>query len=155
MAEVEDYTSGKILRDVKIALLTLKLVKLPIIGGYIGKKLIRKIEKFEPKLVSLEGASDLIENAEKVAVGNRVCYELHKTNFTESVFLNELAEGMVKAGKARFVSKEEAIKILGKYTTPIIVSRVGGEYAEICRSHPKTCVYWNAERRGLRCLKRR
>ena len=68
--------------------------------------------------------------------------------------MNELAEKMVKAGKARFTSKEEAIRILSKYTTPIIVSKVSGKYMEICRSHPKTCVYWNAERKGLRCLKR-
>jgi hypothetical protein len=155
MAEVEDYTSGKILRDAKIALIALKLAGLPVIGRHTGKKLLRKIEKFEPRLVSLEEASSLIENAEKVAVGNRVCYELHNTDLTESVFLNELAEGMVKAGKARFVSKEEAIKILSKYATPIIVSRVSGKYVEICRSHPKTCVYWNAERKGIRCLKRR
>jgi len=86
MAEVEDYTSGKILRDAKIALIALKLAGLPVIGRHTGKKLLRKIEKFEPRLVSLEEASSLIENAEKVAVGNRVCYELHNTDLTESVF---------------------------------------------------------------------
>ena len=66
MAEVEDYTSGKILRDAKIALLDLKLVGLPVIGRYIRKKLLRKIEKFEPKLVSLEEASTSLKTLRKL-----------------------------------------------------------------------------------------
>ena len=61
---------------------------------------------------------------------------------------------MVKAGKARVVSKEEAVETLKKYGTPIIVSKVSGQYNEICRSSPKECVYWNAERAGLKCLRR-
>jgi len=62
--------------------------------------------------VSLREGADLIERSEKVAVGRRVCFELHQTNPTESAFLNKLAEGMVKAGKARYVSKEDAVKAL-------------------------------------------
>ena len=153
MAKVEDYVSGKILKDVKITLLSLKLVKLPIVGKYIGRELLERIEKFKPLLVSPTEAAKFIENAKKVAVGHRVCFELHKTVFTESIFLNELAERMAKAGKARIVSKEEAIKTLEKYNTPIIISKVAGKYMEICRTSPKECVYWNAEKAGLKCLK--
>ncbi|WP_156785990.1 hypothetical protein [Archaeoglobus veneficus] len=60
---------------------------------------------------------------------------------------------MVKIGKARMVTKEEAVKTLKKYSTPIIVSKVSGKYMEICRSSPRECVYWCAERAGLKCLR--
>ncbi|MBO8175678.1 MAG: hypothetical protein H0Z18_10500 [Thermococcus sp.] len=62
---------------------------------------------------------------------------------------------MVKVGKARFVSKEEVIEVLKRYKTPIIISKVSGKYMEICHTSPRDCVYWNAERRGLKCLKRK
>ena len=76
--------------------------------------------------------------------------------FTESVFLNELAEGMVKAGKARYVAENDAISTLRKYqSNPIIISRVSGKYMEICCSLPETCVYWRMEQCGITCLDHR
>jgi len=45
MAKVEDYVSGKILEDAKTMLKAIKSVELPLIGGYIGKKLVEKIKK--------------------------------------------------------------------------------------------------------------
>jgi hypothetical protein len=48
MAKVEGYISGKILEDAETALRALKTVELPLIGRYITKKLLQKIQKFEP-----------------------------------------------------------------------------------------------------------
>ena len=45
MAKVEDYIAGKILKDAEATLRTLKTVELPLIGGYISKKLLEKIDK--------------------------------------------------------------------------------------------------------------
>jgi len=49
MANVNDYTSGRILTDTKLALYSLKFVKIPFIGSLIGKELLKRIRKFEPK----------------------------------------------------------------------------------------------------------
>ena len=155
MADVKDYATGKILRDTKIALLSLKFVKIPIIGPMIGRELLRRVKRFEPKLIDMETASNLIREAEKCAVGERVCRAIHKNSeFTESVFLDELAEALVSAGRARYVTKEEAINTSKKYNDSMILSKVVGKYMEICRSSPDVCVYWNMERCGLRCLNR-
>jgi len=54
------------------------------------------------------------------------------------VFSNELDEGMVKSGKARYVTEKEAINTLKEYHgKPLIISRVSGRYMEICRSLPE------------------
>ena len=48
---------------------------------------------------------------------------------------------MVKAGKARYVEKEEAIKTLKKYPeNPLVLAKVSNKYMEICRSYLKDCV---------------
>jgi len=155
MADVEDYTDGKILTDTNLALHSLKFIKIPIVGSLIGKELLKRIRKFEPKLMDIKRVSKLIRESKKCAAGERVCRTIHKNSeFTESVFLDELAEGMAKVGKARYVTKEEAINTLKKYpNNPLILSKVSGKYMEICRSSPRKCVYWNMERHGLKCLK--
>lgn len=154
MANINDYITGKILTDTKQALYFLKFVKTPVFGSLIGRELLTRIRKFEPKLIDMETASIFIQESKKCAVGERVCRAIHKnSNLTESVFLDELAEGMVKVGKARYVTKEEAINTLKKYpTNPLILSKVSSKYMEICRSSPRKCVYWNMERCGLKCL---
>jgi hypothetical protein len=154
MADVNDYITGKILTDTKKALYILKFVKIPIVGYLIGKELLKKIRKFESKLIDMERASNLIQESKKCAVGERVCRAIHKnSNVTESIFLDELAEGMVKIGKAGYVTKEEAINTLKMYpNNPLILSKVSGKYMEICRSLPRKCVYWNMERCGLKCI---
>ncbi|MCK4716145.1 MAG: hypothetical protein KAT54_05010 [Candidatus Marinimicrobia bacterium] len=156
MANVNDYITGKVLIDTKLALRYLKFVKIPIIGSLIGKKLLNKIKEFEPKLIDLKTASKLIQETEKCAVGERVCKAIHKdSRYTESVFLDELAEGMIKAGKARDVTKEEALNTLKKYlNNSFILSKVSGKDMEICPSSPGECVYWNMERYKLKCLNR-
>lgn len=156
MADVNDYITGKILTDVKLSLFSLKLVKIPIVGSLIGKELLKRIRKFEPKLIDMKMVSNLIQESKKCAVGERVCRVIHKNSeFTESVFLGELAEGMVKIETARYVTKEEAINTLKKYpNNPLILSKVSDKYMEICRSLPKKCIYWNMEKFGLKCLNR-
>ena len=156
MANVNDYTTGRILIDTKRALYSLKFVKIPIIDSLIGKELLKRIRKFEPELKDIKTASKLIQESKKCAVGERVCRAIHKNSeLTESVFLDELAEGMIKVGKARYVAKEEAINTLKKYpNNPLILSKVSDKHMEICRSLPKKCVYWNMERCGLKCLDR-
>ena len=156
MADVNDYITGKILIDTKLALRYLKFVKMPIIGSLIGKKLLDNIKSFEPKLIDMKTASKLIQEAEKCAAGERVCRAIHKNSeHTESVFLDELAEGMLEAGKARDVTKEEALNTLKKYlNNRLILSKVSGKYMEICPSSPGECVYWNMERCKLKCLNR-
>lgn len=116
MAIVKDYTSGKVLNNVKLTLYSLKLIKIPILGSLVKKELLKRIESFEPKLINIEQASELIYESNKCATGERVCMAINNdSQFTESVFLDELAEGMVRTEKAKFVEKEEAINTLQKY----------------------------------------
>jgi len=156
MANVDDYATGKILTITRLALHSLKFVNIPIAGYLIRKKLLKKVKSFEPRLIDMAEASELIRRSEKCAVGGRVCGELHRNSeLAESVFLNELAEGMVKSGKARYVTEKEAINTLKKYHgKPLIVSRISGGYMEICRSLPEVCVYWRMEKCGITCLDR-
>jgi len=156
MADVNDYITGKILVETKLALRYVKFVKIPIIGSLIVKKLLDKIKKFDPRLIELKMASELIQGSMKCAVGQRVCRAIHKdSEYTESVFLDELAEGMIEAEKARDVTKEEALNTLKKYlNNPLILSKVSGKYMEICPSSPGECVYWNMEKCKLKCLYR-
>jgi hypothetical protein len=156
MANVNDYTTGKILTHTRQALYFLKFIKIPIVGSLIRKELLKKIRIFEPKQIDMEMALKLIQESKKCAVGERVCRVIHKNSeLTESVFLDELAEELTEVGKARHVTKEEAINTLKKYPiNPLILSKVSEKYMEICRSSPRKCVYWNMEKCGLQCLNR-
>jgi len=155
MADVNDYSTGKILRNVKLAFFLLKFAKTPIISPLIKKGLLRKTKKFEPRKIDIITASKSIQRSNKCAVGERVCRAIHKkSEFTEAIFIDELAEGMVNARKAQYVTKEKAVDILNKYKNPLILSKVSGKYMEICTSSPKNCIYWNMEKCGLECLNR-
>jgi len=153
---VEDYVSGKILEDAEAMLKAINAVRLPLIGSSIGKKLLEKIEKFEPMQITIAEASKLLKNAGKVAVGQRVCFTLHNRDFAESVFLDELAEELVNVGKAKYTTEDDAINTLRRYSgsCPIVASKVSGKYMEMCCSSPRDCVYWNMERKGLKCLRK-
>lgn len=154
MAEVDDYTNGKILTLTKLALRYLKFVKIPVIGSLIRNKLQSKITTFDPRLLDISKASELIHHSKECAVGERVCRAIYpQSEITEAVFLDELAQGMAGVGKARFVTKEDAINTLKKYSNnPLILSKVSGKYMEICCSSPGNCIYWNMEKSGLKCL---
>ena len=135
VAEVEDYTSGKVLDGIKRIFDVLKSSGGSLKDAEIGKKLIEAMRKLDPTGLSADGASRLVRESNTCAVGERVCRALYKDSpCTESVFLDELAEGMVEAGKAKYVTKEEAIEVLQKYPkNPIVITRVSGKHAEICR----------------------
>jgi hypothetical protein len=106
--------------------------------------------------LSIDQAIQMIEDARSCAVGPRVCTAVHtEAPFTASVFLDELAEGMVKAGKAVPATKVEAVENLKKYRKqPIIVTKVSGKHAEICPTWAKKCIYWNMEKHHLKCIQR-
>lgn len=154
MSTVDDYTSGKVLKDIKLALFSLKLVKTPVVGNLIGKELLKRVMVSEPQIINMNTASSLIQESEKCAVGERVCRAINRgSKLTESVFLNELAEGMINAGKAHHAEKEDSIATLKKYPeNPLILAKVSNKYMEICRSVPQDCVYYNMHRCRIKCL---
>ncbi|MCZ7381371.1 MAG: hypothetical protein O8C64_07365 [Candidatus Methanoperedens sp.] len=153
MHDVNYYTSGKAATDTKKGLFWLKFIKYPFIGSAIAKKLLEGAREFEPKMLDITDASKLIRHSKKCAVGERVCRIIHKNSeITESVFLDELAEGMVNAGKARYVPLEGAIETLKKYSKnhPLILSQISKKPVEICCSSIENCIYWNMQRSNLR-----
>jgi len=110
---------------------------------------------FALRVIDKSKAAAHIREAATCAIGPRVCYALHPESvFTESIFLDELADGMVRAGHARYATPEEAINVVRAYSNrrPIIVANVSGTPREICSSSTKWCVAWNMERRGLKCV---
>jgi hypothetical protein len=154
MADVVDYKTGKILNQVKETFKLIESFKGPLAGSKLGERILEEIRKRNPKRVKDEQASDLIRKALKCASGERFCRELHKeTPFTETIFLDELAEAMVDARKAKYVTKQEAIEILGKYReNPLVVSAISGKPMELCRTWPERCLYWHLEKHGLKCF---
>ncbi|VVB94883.1 Uncharacterised protein [uncultured archaeon] len=158
MHDVDYYTSGKAATDTKKGLLWLKFIKYPFIGSAIAKKLLAGAREFEPEVLDITEASKLIQQSKRCAVGERVCRIIHKNSeITESVFLDELAEGMVNAGKARYVPVEDAIDILKKYSNnhPLILSHISKKPIEICCSSIENCIYWNMQRSNLRVFRKK
>jgi hypothetical protein len=116
--------------------------------------MLANVMKLEPKKIAIDGAVKLIEDSQKCAIGARVCLAVHKdAPVTKSVFLDGLATGMTGVGKARLVTKSQAIEEIKKYgKKPIIVSKVSGKYSEICPTWPLKCLYWNMEKHNLKCI---
>lgn len=154
MATIQDYVSGKVLKQIEQAFEMFHSMGDLLENHDIGKSMLKSVQKLEPKKMKMDEIIELINAAKNCAIGERVCRALHKdTPLTESVFLDELAEGMVKVGKAKFVSKAEAIENIKKYQkNPIIVSKVSGKHSEICPTWPKKCLYWNMEKHKLKCI---
>jgi len=157
MGTIEDYSSGRILASITKAV---RFFDAPEESPTDKAQVIRieeKIEAFKPKVISITEASAYSREAETVALGERVCRALHpESEFTESVFLDELAEAMIRAGKARVATADEAeASLKGNSRHPIIISMVSGKYQELCPSNRQDCVYWRAEQRGMHCLKRK
>jgi len=156
MATIEDYTSGKVCDQIRMAFSIFDSAEKSLANSDIGQNLLNAVKKFEPKKLTVGQAIQLVENADQCAIGERVCRAVFTdAPLTETVFLDELAQGMVETGKARSVTKEEAIENIQKYSKKsIIVSKVSGKHSEICFTWPKLCVYWNAEKHGLKCINR-
>lgn len=157
MAKVDDYTSGKVQQQAAQTLMFLKSANDSLAGTQQGEQILGVISAFEPRLIDMAEAAQRIEAAHRCAVGPRACYRNNSgAEFTETVFLDELAEGMAAAGKAEIVSKEKAIDTLAQYKkNPLVISTVSGKPMELCRTSPETCVYWNMEKRDLVCLRRK
>ena len=156
MATIQEYVSGEVCEKIRQAFLIFNSVEGSLNESKIGKAMLNNVNKLEPKKLTIDESIKLIQESKQCAVGERVCRSLHKeTPLTESVFLDELAAGMVEAGKARFVNKDEAMDNVRKYQKkPIIVSKVSGKYSEICPTWPKKCLYWNMEKHKLKCINR-
>ncbi len=156
MATIEQYQSGWVERSSKLAVDLMQSATGPILETEYGPEILKQIQLFAPLRVSEKQAFEFIDNARLCAVGERTCrcnYE--NAPYTESVFLNELAQAVVEMGKARWVDKAEAKSTLGKYPGhPIVISKVSGSYMEICRSWPRKCIYWNMEKHKVRCVNR-
>ncbi|MFZ5451425.1 MAG: hypothetical protein ACOZF2_06100 [Thermodesulfobacteriota bacterium] len=111
----------------------------------------------DPVLLTANEAAQLIHGSTHCAVGERACGPNHSQGqFTEAIFLDELGEAMVAAGKAEMVSKEKAIATLQYYNkNPKVLSKVSGKPMELCCTSADTCIYRNMERRGLVCIRRK
>ena len=154
LTDIKDYTSGKIFSYMKNIDLYIKLIKIPLIGTLIRKKLESKAmsKRGQFVLTSPENITSLISSAELVAAGPRICYNIYKTDITYAIFLNELAEAMIVAGFANKVTKEEAIKIMldtDKDSRPKLVSYVSGKPLELCNQSVQTCSLWKLKRAGI------
>ncbi len=156
MATVEDYKSGLVVKQVKALVSLLTSTEAPSAGTSEGQKLQTLIAGLEPIKLNTDQAAEYINKAERCAVGPRACYgAFDGTPETKSVYLDELADGLVEVGKAGYVSKEQAIQTVKEQGGhPIVISKVSGKHMEICRTWPETCVYWNMEKRKLPCLDR-
>lgn len=157
MATIEDYVSGKVCRQIEKSFAIFDTAgRSSLAGTRIGEILLKNVSRLEPLKRTIDQAIRLIEDAGQCAVGPRVCMAVHtEAPRTESVFLDELAEGMGKAGKAVPVTKAAAIENLKKYRKhPVIVTKVSGKHAEICPTWAKTCIYWNMEKHRLKCIRR-
>ncbi len=156
MPTVKDYATGEVLSKARQVFTILESAEGPLNDTDIGNRLLREMQKIDPLTTGVKGASKFINESSACAVGARICREMNENSeFTETVFLDELADGMVKAGRAKYTTKEDAIRTLGKYPkNPLVVSKVSGKRMEVCRSCLATCVYWNMEKHGLKCLTR-
>lgn len=156
MATIEQYKTGWVPKASKMAVDLMQSTQGVLLETDHGKMIYKEIQSFAPMRLNEKQAFALIDDADMCAVGERSCkcnYE--DAPYSETVFLNELAEAVVASGKARWVDKETAKASIKKYSgLPIITSKVSGRYMEICRSWPKKCIYWNMEMHKVRCIKR-
>jgi hypothetical protein len=157
MGTTDDYSTGRVLENIGKALQVFESTEGPLSDNEQAIRIQKKIQEFEPRILSFPDVSVYIRKAAIIALGERVCQALHPGSVsTESVFLDELAEAMIRSGKARLASIEDAEQTLKKHSShPLIISMVSGRYQEICASYPPDCVYWRAEKRGLHCLRRK
>ncbi len=156
MGKIEEYADGSILDGIGRALKLLGEGEAELSVNPLTRQMHEKISAFRPKVVSIRKASVFINQASSVAIGERVCRPLHPDSVaTDSVFLDDLAVAMTEAGRARAASVEEALRALQAHEGyPLVISTVSGKYQEICASCPSSCVFWKAEKKGLRIWSR-
>lgn len=153
MATIEQYKSGLVAKMVKQAYDIMQTMDGPVSESEFASSYQKQLNELVPIRLDQAQAERFIDDAERCAVGERACRSAFEdAPYTRSVFLDELADGLVDVGKAEYVSKEKAKEVLSEYRSPIIISKINGKYMEICRTWPKYCFYWNLEKCGLKCL---
>lgn len=154
MGTTEDYRSGRVVEGIRRAERVLDNRDALSPGNPEFEKIREKILGFRPVWITVEQAVSLIRQAQIVAVGQRVCRVLHpESPETQSVFLDELAVVMAEAGKAVIVTAEMAEEVLNRQMRHrFIASMVSGRYLELCAVHSPDCVFYKAERVGIRCI---
>ncbi|MBT8349637.1 MAG: hypothetical protein KJO26_00145 [Deltaproteobacteria bacterium] len=128
----------------------------PLVETGLKEIFEKHVRELVPLKVSDEMAFEYIKNADRCAVGERLCKcEFPDAPSSCAVFLEDLADAMVEVGKAIYTSKKEAMEALTKHKgKPLMVSKISGKYLEICRTWPKKCFYWNMEKHGMKCIQR-
>jgi hypothetical protein len=156
MATIEEYASGRLLPVVKEVFLMLTSSDESLAGSPTVQAFLEKIRPSEPTVITATEAARVIRAAARCAVGERACFKLlPRAAFSETIFLDELADAMVEAGKARRVTREEAVATLDTYQhNPKLLSKVSGRPLKLCCTSHDTCLDWNMERRGLACVQR-
>ncbi|MFC1885133.1 hypothetical protein ACFL2O_10215 [Thermodesulfobacteriota bacterium] len=156
MATIEQYKSGLAAKAAKQAVDMIQSTSGAVLDTAQGQIITKNVKSLEPLRLNEKQADDFILKSDKCAVGERLCECMYPdARHSEAIFLDELAEAMVGAGKATYISKDEAQSVIKRYPGfPIVISKVSGKYMEICRSWPKKCVYWNMEMHHTRCIKR-
>jgi len=160
MSTVDDYASGRILKDVKKTeqmIDDFERTKDTTIWNALKEK--SKDSKHYHFLADMTELEALIRNAKKIAIGPRVCLEVHQDckQPMESVFLEELADALVNVGKARKATKKEANLLLKKGLEkgyPHVVSIVSDKPLELCNTCSECCVLWKREKLGIESIRK-
>jgi len=154
MSTTDDYRTGKVVEGIRKAEMVLGSFDALASGDPVFKRIREKIVAFRPVWVTAEQAVELIQRAEIIAVGERVCRALHPDSpETQTVFLDELAEAMIGAGKAAAVDTTGAESVIDRQSSRrIIASIVSGKYLELCAAWPPACIFCKAERAGISCF---
>jgi len=154
MSTTDDYRTGKVVEGIRKAESVLDSRSASTDGDPVFEHICEKIVAFQPVWISSEQAVELIQRAEIIAVGERVCRALHPDSpETQTVFLDELAEAMIGAGKAAAVDTTGAESVIDRQSSRrIIASMVSGKYLELCAAWPPDCIFCKAERAGISCF---
>ena len=115
------------------------------------------MDALQPRRLTLDEATQLIDRSHVCAVGHRMCRAAFpKTPTTVSVFLDDLAEGLMAVGRAAQSDRDSALRLLKEQERypPLVVTRVEGQESEICPTVPARCIYWNLQRRRFPVFER-
>lgn len=160
MRTVDEYASGQILEDVKRT--EQKIQTLSDTGDSTLRQELEehsKDSKNRHYIATMKQLQDLLDSAEAIAIGPRICLAIHEAceQPSESVFLDELAEALIDVGKARKATKDVAYTVLEEGEEkghPHVVSIVADKPMELCNTCTDCCVLWQREQIGIPCIKK-
>ncbi len=81
MATINEYTTGKICEQLKLAFSLMDTAKGSLKGTDIGETMLANVKKMMPKKITFDKAIELIEASENYAISPRVCLAVHKDAF--------------------------------------------------------------------------